>query len=392
MFIAFVGFLTVLSYGQSGPYTIEVDLAYRSNFERGGKDDSYTRIMLLGKSLKEAGSPLSYTVPQSTKNLPGETSNGRNALFFRFENGSGAFGGSLFEAMGLSPISLNGLERLPVRGSLYIGANDDLKSLQVAAGLESARIPIIADRDNKGNISNWIYLGIYGQRQENRDADTDADGFLGTYEAAIGKNNFRRISGDAEVRKQLDSIAESQQKFLAALSSDSDTEKNLAMEVLLRIQKDGKFEELRNVIGSDSSIQEEREFVAKAEGDADTFEAACALRDYYRNHPPRTEQGRHFLQYMNGEFMHPAIEASKHYLELTYTPVSAWGIETRGWYDFSGKFGGDRLKTFTTATFEYWPSLANANVSIKLRYELGHERATPTERKNHLAIMFSLRY
>lgn len=81
---------------------------------------------------------------------------------------------------------------------------------------------------------------------------------------------------------------------------------------------------------------------------------------------------------------------------VTDQPTLSIYAEDSGWYSFAGKQEGGRLKNLLTVTLDYWFLPTNLIKSdkafLRLRYETGHERALPTDRKNHLLVSINLRF
>ena len=324
--------------------TFEIDGGYNLNFRSGNESDSYYRITYRSSLVKSEGTPFKYASSLDLAAPALTTGRGdRNKLLLRFEQGTTTIGDGLFEANGVAPLTLRGIEALNLRGTALIAGDADGKTFQFAAGLESPPLRIPGLQNTQ--FSNWIVFGINAQRQEATDSDNDDKNVgLLTYRAFLGKAFGWRKSADVdktaakiedEFLKQAPTYEEA--KILAEKINSIEANNRTSLQQLF----------VDAVIEAESEANWQRTVKEMAYGTADA---------------------------------------------VTDQPTFALYAENSGWYSFSDSFNGKRLRNLLTLTLDYWPLLNYDHVFLRLRYENGHERAAPTDRKNHLLASINLRF
>lgn len=322
----------------------EIDGGYKLNFKSGSGSEGYYRISFKSSLVQSEGTPFKYASGLDLAAPALTTGSGdRNKLLLRFEQGTTTIGDGLFEANGVLPLALRGLEALNLRGTALVAGDADGKTFQFAAGLESPPFRIPGFQNTQ--VSNWIVFGINAQRQEATDSSND-DKNLGllTYRAFLGKALGWRKSAD--VGKTASKITE---EFLRQAPTYEDAK--ILAEKIKKIEANKR-----------TSLQQLfLDAVTEAESEANWKKT---VRD---------------IAYGN-------VDA------VTDQPTFALYAENSGWYSFSGSFNGSRLKNLLTVTLDYWPLPNYDYAFLRLRYENGHERAVPTERKDHLLLSINLRF
>jgi hypothetical protein len=322
---------------------IEIEGGYRFDFRDGADDDSYYSVMYKGSLVTSEGTPF-----KSATGLDLETpalkegAGDRNNLTLQFEHGATSVGGDLFEANGVKPLSLRGLERLNLRGTALLAGDTDSKTYQAAVGLETPpfRLPGLRNRE----ASNWIVFGVNGQRQESLDSNSEDDDFgLITYRAFLGKAFGWRKSADVgatasriveEVRKQAPTLEDA--KALSDRIKPIAANQRSCMQQFL----------LDTVLETDSAETWDSTLKDAAEGQADA---------------------------------------------ITDQPTLAVYAEASGWYSFAGSTDSGKLRSLFTLTLDYWPMPSNDQIFLRLRYENGYERALPTMRMDHVLLTINAR-
>lgn len=323
---------------------IEIDGGYKLNFRSGSRSEGYYRVSYKGSLVKSEGTPFKYASGLDLAAPALTTGSGdRNKLLLRFEKGTTTIGGGLFEANGVQPLPLRGLEALNLRGTALIAGDADGKTFQFAAGLESPPFRIPGFQNTQ--VSNWLVFGINAQRQEATDSGSD-DKNLGlfTYRAFLGKAFGWRKSAD---------VGKTASKITDDLLKQAPTYKD-AKTLAEKIKK----------IDANKRTSPQQLFldaVTEAEPEANWEKT---VRD---------------IAYGTAD-------------AITDQPTFALYAEDSGWYSFAGAFDGSRLKNLLTVTLDYWPLPNYDYVFLRLRYENGYERAVPTDRKDHLLLTINLRF
>jgi hypothetical protein len=135
---------------------------------------------------------------------------------------------------------------------------------------------------------------------------------------------------------------------------------------------------------------------------APTLEAAKIERDKIRQksktNPPQpitlVENVIRRVVDSNSDLQPSEFEAKVHeQVELYRTnqpedqPTLAFWLDGAGWYAMNGGTGGKRFNNLAAATATYWLNPGSGGTRwLRLRYEVGRERAAPADRKNGLTL------
>jgi hypothetical protein len=76
---------------------------------------------------------------------------------------------------------------------------------------------------------------------------------------------------------------------------------------------------------------------------------------------------------------------------ITDQPTAALYGEWSGWVDLAGHPSSGRFRSLFTVSLDYWFLPRRDDVLLRLRYELGYERATPELRLNQLLASVGVR-
>jgi hypothetical protein len=76
---------------------------------------------------------------------------------------------------------------------------------------------------------------------------------------------------------------------------------------------------------------------------------------------------------------------------ITDQPTLSVYMEASGWYDFTSSGDERERRGLLSLTADYWPLAERNDFFLRLRYELGYERALPTERLNQIMLSLSVR-
>ncbi len=306
-------------------------------------EDSFYRIAWDGALVQERGTPATEAkaldlLAPALKKPAGDA----QRLHLQVENSGAEVGGGLFEAEGLHPLTLRGLERLKLRGSAFLGADTDFNHVVASVGLESR--PIRIPGAHSLGASNWIVLGLNGQRNENPDEpEDDAETALATYRAFLGRAFGWRTPANW------------------GAAAEEVTQKMLAQAPTVESAK-AVVEEIEKIKAADrSSVQQLL---------VDAFEDMGADEDW----PTKLRE----------------IALGDTEAFLTQPTISMY-LESSGWYDFESS-ATDHFKSLTTFTTDYWPQINTDGFFVRLRYEYGFERAVPDVKKNRVMISAALRY
>lgn len=339
---------TVVSTGAQNPapiHTFEGEGGIRWTLGADDHRERWFRILYKGSLLRGEGTPFkdATSLDLSVPSQP-EAAGDRNEWTLRFEDGTATIGGGLFEAENVRPITLRGLEKLDLRGAGYVGGDTDGHVLRIAIGVEShpLRVPGLA----KTGASNWLVLGLNGERQEATDAQAgDDDLGLITFRSFLGKAFGWRKSADVGATA-------------------------------------GKLEE---------ELLEQ----------APTYEKGKALAAKIKQDVPanqRTKVQQRLIDtvqdFEEGESWEAAIRATARGVadQITDQPTVAVYAEASGWQTVTGDPQGTRFKALATITIDDWFLPTRDDVFVRLRYENGYERAVPTVRLNQLMASLSLRF
>ena len=323
---------------------IEVDGGYRFDYKSSDRSESYYRVSFKGSLVKSEGTPFKYASgldlasPALTRG-----SGDRNRFSLRFEGGTTTVGGGMFEANGVQPLTLRGLEALNLREVGLAAGDADGKNIQLAIGLESPPLRIPGFQHSQ--VSNWIVVGINAQRQEDTESSIDDKNFgLLTYRAFLGRAFGWRKSGD--VGKTASKIADT---FLSQAPTYEDA-KTLA-------------EKIEQIDAGERSSFQQLFLDAVGETESETDWTETVRDNAYGGVDVVADQ-----------------------------PTFAVYAEDSGWCSFTDSSGERRLKNLLTLTLDYWFLPTYDYAFLRVRYENGYERAVPTDRKDHLLLSVGLRF
>jgi hypothetical protein len=323
--------------------TLDVDGGYRFGYGSEGGSESWYRISYRGAMVRSAGTPFKYASGLDLATpAPTVATGDRNRIALRLEGGTTTVGGGLFEANGLQPLVLRGLGALDMRGSALVAGDIDGQKIQLAAGLESA--PLRIPGMGRTGASNWVVLGIDGQRQEATDsAGNDETLGLLTYRAFLGRAFGWRKSADpgATAGRIAEKLLQQAPTYAAARSLAAEIR---TVQASRRTSLQQLFLDAVTEAGSEEEWPRTVRELAFGNTDAVTDQATVAVY-----------------------------------------------VEDAGWHSFAGGPWGSPLKNLLTATVDYWFLPARDDVLLRLRYENGFERATPSLLKNHLLVSIALR-
>ncbi len=322
---------------------IEIDAGYKFDYRAVGKNEGYYRVAYKGKLVRAAGTPFKFASGLDiTEPTPAVGTGDRNKVELRYEHGTGELGGGLFEALGVEPLRLRGIERLHLRGTAFVGGDSDLESLQFAIGLESA--PVRLPGIGRLGASNWLVIAVQANRTESIDADaSDLNSGVATYRAFLGR------------------------AFGWAKSADvGQTANKLSAEILRQAPTIITAKELAIKVGAIPAAQR------------------SPIQQLLLDAIPEAER--------NGDWKSTVQElAYGHADAVTDQPMFALYVENSGWYGFANGATEDKVRNLLLATVDYWPLPKRDDVALRLRYEKGHERADPSNEKNHLLVSLIFR-
>lgn len=322
--------------------TFELDAGYTFGFADGAEDDTFYRVVLLGKLLNEKGTPIKFAegldLGEPAMNAAGD----RPELAVQLVGGGATLGGTLIEADGAKALRLRGLEKLQLRGTALVTGQTSGGPIQIAAGLETPpfRIPGLSARQ----YTNWLVFGVNALHREQTDTAADENFGLATYRAFAGKAFGWRKSADVgetaagieknflknaptldkakEVAAEIEKIAAAQRSAVQQLFLDTITENN------------------NNANAWATTVHEMALGTADAITDQQTFSVYA---------------------------------------------------ESTGWFAFDGVDEGE-LKNLFTVALDYWPLVGRDDVLLRLRYENGYQRAAPEERLNQVLLSATVRF
>ena len=205
-------------------------------------------------------------------------------------------------------------------------------------GLESppARIPGLG----RTGISNWIVVGLNGERWESTDSPGgDLTVALATFRSFVGTAlGWRRSADQAGVAEKIAREILAVAPTLEAARAAADTLGKIAANQRTPIQQ----------------------LVLDAAVDAGTdAEWAGLIRDL--------SQG--------------TAEA------VIEQPTLALYAEWSGWVDLASEPSDERFRSLFTATMDYWPFTGRNDILLRGRYENGYERAAPGGAKRHQVLV-----
>ncbi len=325
---------------------LEIDAGKAFNRGDGEKDESWVRLSYKGTLVREAGTPVLNASPLAllAPALPADAAAGdRNRWSLRYERGAAGVNGGLFEALGVQPVLLRGLESLELRGTAGIAGDNDGKNLSVAIGVESPpwRLPGLA----RTEVSNWLVLGLNAERNKSEAEGETVNRAVVTYRAFAGKAFGWRKSADP-----LKVAAKLERDMLELAKTRADA---LALA-----------EKLKQITAAGRTSLQQLLLDAIPEA-ADDAGWAKAVR----------------------EIAVGQAEAS------TDQPTLAVYAESTGWYRASGNDGSaERFRNLFNVTLDYWFLAQRDDMFLRLRYENGYEWAAPERKLNRLLASVALRF
>lgn len=338
--------------------TFELEAAARHDFgnaAKTGKDERHYKLSYKGALVREEGTPLkSLTAFDPAAEAPdtaGVGSGDRNRYTLRYENGRATAGGAIFEAAGLQPIALRGLESLDLRGSAALASDADGKNVAFAVGLETApwRLPGLSGTE----ASNWLVLGVNAQRSRTTVADgaSIANANASTINSAV--LNARAFVGkafgwhkSADVGKTASKI---ERDMLAAAPTLDDAKRLVAKIKKIPVAKRTDLQ--KQLIDAVGDMGSDTDWTRKAR------EMALGIAD-----------------------------------AITDQPTVAAYAEAHGWYQASGPAAQRKARGLFTATLDYWLMPSRDDMLLRLRYESGWDWAQPAARLNRLMVSVALRF
>lgn len=402
---------------------IEIDAARRFDLTPGGTPQTYTRITYLGQLLTARGTPLKQAasldllapaLPASAAASSAAAGTGdRRQWTLRYENREARLGGSLLEGEGVQPIRLEALGALDLRGTAAIAT--DQAGTRAAVGLETRpfRLPGFAGHE----VSNWLVLGLNGQRDPAAGGGGANDRALVTYRAFAGKGFGWRPSADvsvssARVEAEILKLAPN---YKAALqlrgkineAAQGATEPTAAQaRLLLAIEQ------------AEGDLEEEKEEAAKAAAVAAPAASAAPGGAGAGNAPKkrargtaRTKASEDAKKRASAATATTAVAAAaadagadRIWLEAVRTaardiadaqdtrPTLALYGEASGWYTARGQADNQRRqRNLFTATLDWWLVPTRDDMFLRLRYEDGYEWTAPTRRKQQVSVSITVR-
>jgi hypothetical protein len=326
--------------------SFEVEGGYKIDFNSSNNDEGFYKISYKGSLVKNEGTPFKYAKGVDLTTSASETGSGdRNKFAIHYEHGSTTLSGGFFDANGILPIKLGGLENLDLRGAAFIGADEKFKILQIDVGLETPPVRLPGFKNTQ--FTNWLVLGATAHRQEDTNSSNkDNTNGLITYRAFLGKAFGWRKSADLgkTAGKIADDILKQYPSYNDAIKAKDEIEKIPANKrtPLQRLVRD-------TVVDTDSKTDEQwKKNVAGA-----AFGRADAITDQ---------------------------------------PTVSFYAEDSGWYSYTGKLGEKKLSNLLAISIDYWILPDNDNLFIRVRYENGYEMATPTDKKNQLLVSATLKF
>jgi hypothetical protein len=348
-------------------YTIEVDAGYLWNYRPGKPDDNFHRIAYKGEPVSERGKAFSTMKPYRVNTGGGKGEGDVSKLQLRYEAGTLVLGGSIFEAYGLEPLSLRGIDRYNVRGSLFLASNDGSDQLKIAGGLESGpiRIPGFADSE----WTNYLVLGAGAEHDDSSDTDEDRTFGIATVRGFLG-NSF----GWRKDKVALDGL----QKDLADLIAEPNLYDNMEKYRAARAKPVGDRSEAEVLL-----VQAVQQFFATRPA----TDANGGPVDLVTAPPPAP-----WVEKYQDEWVEFISQFAPAYVR-SFTERPTWVLYAEGvaWYEFGKRRLDDKVRGLFTATAEWWLLPSRDDVTLKLRYEHGYERAATMEKKNHLMLIVGIR-
>jgi hypothetical protein len=322
---------------------IEVEAAVQWQLSEPKEDHVFYRAAYYGALIDSRGTPFKDAdhVDLDEPKLA-EAAGDRNQVRLRIEDGRAEIGGGFFDANGIVPVRLTGIEKLRLRGAGSISGDLDGNGYRITAGLESP--PIRVPGASSAGISNWLVLGVAGQREEASDAQVGDDNTgIATGTLFLGKAfGWRKSAPVSVVSARISSL------MLEAAPTRAAAEAKAVEIRQIPANARSKFQQLLlDALGESSSESDWAETVAAmSEGTADA---------------------------------------------ITDQPTLSVYLEASGWYDLTRSGEERERRGLVSVNLDYWPIAQRNDIVLRLRYELGYERARPAERLNQLMVSVSVR-
>ena len=324
--------------------TFEAEGGYRWGFQTVRSEESWLRMSYKGSLVRQSGTPFKSAQSLDLAAPVTPTASGdRYKWAFRYEGNTTTLGGGLFEAEAVPPIELRILESLDLRGVAFVGGDASGNQVQIAVGLETPalHVPVLST----GGVTHWLVIGVNAQRQDMTDAESGDDDFgLATFRVFLGKAFGWRKSAN---------VAETALRLEAQLLEQAPTY-SAGQELASRLE----------------SIQPSQR-----------TQFQQLLLDTIHDVEPGENWGTAVREIAVG-----TADA------ITDQPTLALYGECSGWHVFSGALAGTRTRALATVTADQWPFVGRDDIFLRLRYEVGYERAVPQVRLNQLLASVSLRF
>lgn len=326
----------------------EIDGGHKADYVDGRKSEGWYRIRYRGESLAERGTPFQKSdpaVPDAPKIDIGAAA--ESALLARFEKGTLALGGGLFDMSGVRPVTFEGLKSLDLRGTAFVASDSSFKQMQFGVGLQSPaiRVPGLRGRE----IANWIVLGVNAQRRDSTDTSSDTTFAAATYRVFVGKSFDWRPPADGTTAEQIT------KKYLGDAPTMS------------------------------AALAKRDAIIARGISEADQrFLDAVELAEERIKKTPKANADEIWVSI--------AQLSGTAQIKARARPTFAIYGELSGWYEFRGGDSSSRSKSLFTLSADYWFMPGRDDVFLRVRYENGHERGAPDTRKNQLLTSIALRF
>ncbi|HUL63980.1 MAG TPA: hypothetical protein VLW55_05140 [Burkholderiaceae bacterium] len=343
----------------------EIEGGYRFDFVQGHDNDGWYKIQYRGTPLALRGTASQYSdtiVLDKPKVQPG--TDDRSDLNLRFEQGTLALAGGLFDMEGVKPLTFAGLEKLDLRGTAFAASDRRFTQVNFGIGLESPSLHI--DALGKREIANWLVLGVNGQHREITDSSTGDRNFVaGTWRGFVGKAWFRKPQSARAIDDLAQRVYDAYVKQGASLEAAQAASKQIVAKVK---RADRPYLTTNYLTTIDDDVPRELALAKARKGSDLTAEESEAI----------------FLETLRKSARGYAVTETEERIFAVYAEVS-------GWYEFRASDGGGRAKNLLALSADYWFMPGRDDVFLRLRYENGFERGAPEERKNQLMLSVGLK-
>lgn len=325
--------------------SIEIELGQQWQLSEPQAEHVYYRAAYYGSLVQSRGTPFKdaeHLDLDEPKLL--EASGDKNEVVLRIQDGRANVGGGFFDANGTVPLTLAGLEKLQLRGSGSIAGDLEGDSYRISLGLESP--PLRVPGASRLGVSNWLIVGVAGQRQEATDtAEADHNSGIATGTLFLGKAfGWRKSQPASVVSTRISKL------MLEAAPTRAQAAQKAEQLKQIPANKRSKFQQLLLDALDESTSEEDwaETVIAMSDGTADA---------------------------------------------ITDQPTLSLYLEASGWHEFTSPSANAKRERrgLVTFTADYWPLIDRNDLFLRLRYELGHERAHPTARLNQLTLSLNVR-